>query len=366
MTLDKEKSSATRLDILQHWGDREIFFPAVLASKIVNAMQQHGEVILTSTECRSARHSGLYTFLDQLCDYWQWNKSKIKIETTNVNEQHDEYWVEFNLDRAFMFSPQLIKKHVDQRAWNHDKTYGMFLSRANVTRIRGIHNHKNFQYQNQGLVSWHHDMKQNVDLPVLKEYLESTDQRYSEMINVPPFSDIGPVLQQPISFAQRDVDWNSVYERIGIELVFETSEHEDCWTISEKIMRPILYRRPFMIIAGKNYMEKTQEFFAQDHIQQIAQGQAGMRFFNNVIPADYDKLEFVDRVDRVFEILHELIDSGRINTIVEDCADDIEWNYRSLEQTWKNAHFWVNAKKYYDPKSWIPGQKIIEKYAKQR
>jgi hypothetical protein len=364
MTLDNEKSSAMRLDILQHWGDREIFFPAILASRIINTMQQHGQVILTSTECRSATHSGLYTLLDQLCDYWKWDKSKIKIETTNANEYHDEYHVEFNLDRAFMFSPQLVSKLVDKRPWNHNKSYGMFLSRANVTRIRGIHNHKNFKYHDQGLVSWHHDMKQHIDLPVLKEYLEFTDQRYSEITSIEPFSDIGPILPQPLNFVQKDVDWNSVYERIGIELVFETSEHENCWTISEKIMRPILYRRPFMIIAGKNYMKQTEEFFAQDQVQHIAQGQAGMRFFKNVIPADYDELEFVDRVDRVFEILQELISSGRINTIVEDCADDIEWNYRSLEQTWKTAHFWHQAKKYYDPKSWIPGQKLIERYAK--
>jgi hypothetical protein len=359
MTLDNEKSSAARLDILQHWGDREIFFPAVLASKLVDTMQKHGHVILTSTECRSARQSGLYTLLDQMCNYWKWDKSKIIIETTNSLEKHDEYQVEFHLDRVFMFNPGLVKKHVDRRSWNHEKTYGMFLSRANVTRIRGIHNHQNFRYQDQGLVSWHHDLKYHVDLPVLKEYMELSDQRYSEMTSIEPFSNIGPVLKPPISFAQRDVDWNAVYEKIGIELVFETSEHEDCFTISEKIMRPILYRRPFMIIAGRGYMQQVENIFSQPHILEIAQGQAGVRFFKNVIPADYDNLEFTARVDRVFEILDELISSGRINTIVEDCADDIEWNYRSLEQTWKTAHFWVQSKKYYDPNTWIAGQSLV-------
>ena len=58
--------------------------------------------------------------------------------------------------------------------------------------------------------------------------------------------------------------------------------------------------------------------------------QFNFKNFNHVISTAYDQDEGIPRVDHVFDILHELIRSGRINTILEKCHDDIEHNYQEL------------------------------------
>jgi hypothetical protein len=233
---------------------------------------------------------------------------------------------------------------VQHRPWNQEKIYGMFLGRANVTRIRGVHNHHNFEYRDRGLSSFHHDLKYHVDMPVLNEYLTSTDQRYSEMTSIVPYSDIDQLIPPPITGEKTLLDWGSVYEKIGIELVFETSEISTNLTVTEKMHRAMLYKRPFFLISGKhsianlkdkkNYLKKWEYNFNnvvdKDLLREIREVNLPFRFFESIIPIDYDQDEGIYRVDHVFDILRELIRTEKIYRIIEECQDDIEHNYNSL------------------------------------
>jgi hypothetical protein len=335
-----------RIDIQRYWGDREIYFVGELCCKIIESMQTDSTVTLFSKEPRSARVSGLYNLLDQLVAYHGWCKSDITLETVNQLENHLEYSINVLTEGGGLppgmqfYKPQQLEgmyalSKIEHRQWNREKTYGMFLGRANVTRIFGVQQHKKFQYVDQGLVSWHHNTREQVDTPVLVDFLTATGQTYDEMVAIAPFSDIGPLLTPPISnMSAGQVDWNRVYEQIGIELVFETSEHEEALSFTEKLLRPMLYKRPFMIVSGRNSIHNLKKHIIPNVFQKVDPG-VDMRFFEHVIPMDYDADNGIHRVTHVFDILRSLILSEKINTILEDCQEDLEINY-NLAQSFYN------------------------------
>jgi hypothetical protein len=346
-----------RIDIQRYWGERELYFVGELCAKIIESMQKDSTVILFSKEPRSARVSGLYNLLDQLVAYHKWKKSDIVLETFNQLEHHTDYSIEILNQGVIYYSPEHFGglhalSKIEHRPWNHEKIYGMFLGRANVTRIFGVQQHKKFQYTDQGLVSWHHNTREQVDTPVLVDFLTSTGQTYDEMVEIKPFSDIGPVLTPPITtMSAGQVDWNSVYEKIGIELVFETSEDEEALTFTEKLIRPMLYKRPFMLVSGRNSIQNLKKY-AIPNVFQKADSGVEMKFFEHVIPLDYDADEGISRVTHVFDILRSLILSGKINTIIEDCYEDLETNYKLVQSFYANPNFFEEGRYRFQTDTW--------------
>lgn len=326
------------IDIQRYWGESEIFYSAELASKIINSMQQHKKVVLISKEARSCTQSGLYQLLDELCSYWQWNPKDITIRTCNLFEKHQKY----NIEKFIHFHWTTEMKNISaiNTKWDGSKTYGMFLGRATAERIRGAVRHLAFEFRDQGLTSFHHDLAHHIDTPELLEYLCETDSRFSEVLAVKPYSDIGPVCNPPITGSMLYNNWENVYKKIALELVFETSTAEDNVTFSEKIIRPILHRRPFMLIAGRGAIKKLSDLeylsslFNENTPQQLIDeywsSWSSLKFFENAFGTDYDNDSGVHRVDHVFDILHTMIRTGNIQKLHDQCQKDIEHNYNAL------------------------------------
>ena len=343
------------IDIQRYWGDKEIYFVGELCAKIIESMQKDGTVMLFSKEQHCARESGLYNLLDQMSTYHKWDKSKIIIRTPNYLEKHNQYTIEFMFEDLYQYSAislDLIKSGIEHRPWNKEKTYGMFLARANVTRIHGVHKHKQFEFADQGLVSWHHNLREHVDQPVLTKYLMATNQTYEEMVSVIPFSDIGPVLTPPITHATAgNIDWASVYEKIAIELVFETSEAIGASSITEKILRPMLYKRPFMLVGGQHAIRHLKETIIPNLFQQL-DPTINICFFENVFPNAYDDDHGIWRVDHIFDILRELILTNKIQTIIEDCQEGLETNYKFAQTVLHNRYSESTDHMLFDCETW--------------
>lgn len=335
------------IDLQRYWGERQIYFTGELASKIIYAMQTHRCVVLRSKEVRNAETSGLFRFLDQLCEFWQWDKHSVTLETANVFTKHDHYDVRivYTNEPFYWINPT----ESAPVPWDGSKLYGMFIGRANVTRLRAIQLHRHFDYCSQGLTSFNHDLRAQVDSDVMAEFLMSTDTKASELLNIRPYSDIGTAQKPPITIQFGDGDWKNVYRQIPIEIVCATGEDENTGSLDEKIIRPILHRRPFLYIGSANVINdffknfrdvvREREIFYPNGTRLDYQKIDNLRFFENAIPLDYDKDHGVTRVEHVFDILRELIRSKRIYTLLDDCAKDIEWNYQVIMRgmkDWKN------------------------------
>jgi hypothetical protein len=299
-----------KIDIQKHWGDSELYNIGELCSKIINSMHTHGKVYLYTKEGKNGYNNGMFDLLDELCAYNNWDKKLITLNTTNSSASHPEYNIvhtEFNHSAVYMKLTLVLP-------WNRKKYYGMFIGRANSSRIRAVHNNFNFKYKEYGLTSFNTDLFNFMNKTELVDYYCHSGQTYQEMISIKPYSDIGPVILEPITPGIDMVNWSRVYEKIAIDIVCETSVLPDCTDMSEKILRPLYFKRPFLLI-GSPYQLK----FLKNR---------GFKTFDDIIPSYYDQLGGMDRVDTVFNILEQLISSGQIHDLLELCAKDIEHNHK--------------------------------------
>lgn len=306
------------IEVQDYWGEREIYKSAELCSKIIHGMQTDGEVILMTKECRCARTNGGFALLDALCDYWKWDKSKITLITTNVQESHDEYNIKCS---SCQVQKLLEENEIDTVPWNREKVYGLFIGRATSLRIHAAHKHKNFKFKEHGLTSFHTDLFNFMDKNELVDYFMESGQTYQEMISLKPYSDIDTIQTYPvINSVLGQLDWGSVYSKIGIEIVCETSTSIRDATMTEKIERCIKYRRPFLTLCPPGYNKFINN--VNWHGRKV-----NMRTFDKYFNRGYDDLYGKARVDAVFQILEDLIETGKIYNILEDCKEDIEHNY---------------------------------------
>lgn len=305
-------------------------FVGALCSDIIKEMLAHDHVHLYTKESFSFKHNGLYDLLDQLCEYWGWRNDQFTLSSPNLGEQHSRYnikYIEYFYDGLTQgHFPKPHSRMIDQlrlikdTPWDGSYDYGLFVGRANATRLRAIELHHKWQYRNRGLTSFLTDLDQYVDPQSLLTYLCESNARWSEIRSIRPYSDVGDLLPVPVQPPYHILGWESIYQKIPIEIVCETSEVEESRLLSEKISRPMLYRRPFLLISGRNSLRNFREHVAARIHTQV-------KTFDHVIPTDYDQDEGIARVDHVFDILHELIRTKKINKILEQCRDDIEHNY---------------------------------------
>lgn len=306
------------IEIQDYWAEREIYKQAELCSKIIHGMQTDGEVILMTKEARCARTNGGYALLDALCEYWKWDKSKITLITTNVQENHNEYIIKCS---GCQIQKMTEKTDIDMIPWNKEKVYGLFIGRATSLRIHAAHKHQTFKFKEYGLSSFHTDLFNFMDKNELVDYFMESGQTYQEMISLKPYSDIDVVKKVPIVNTVNDkIDWDSVYSKIGIEIVCETSASSTNATVTEKLERCIKYRRPFLTLCPPGYNKFLNNITWPG-------GNYRIRTFDNYFVRGYDDLYGKARVDAVFQILEDLIESGKIYNILEDCKEDIEHNY---------------------------------------
>ena len=345
-----------KIDLQRYWGPFEIYHAGELTCRIVDAIQKHGTVTLVSKEVRGFEKSGLLCLLDEICAFHAWPRNRITIEhcdlTQNITRGYNAKMVETS--ESFFGTDFSTVIH---RRWNREKNYGMFIGRANTSRMYAAYRHLNFEYKDQGLTSFNQDIAHYVDHRYLTEYLCHTNQRWQDLKSIRPWSDIDQIQEPPITGQLQGPLWNSVYEKIGIEIVLETTDTSDCFGMSEKFLRPIIYRRPFILIAGRNHIQgvlKHLDEYPMENLDGSARTFPGkFRFFENVIPLDYDNDEGIDRVEHAFDILRELIRNKKIDTILEDCADDIENNYnvvkKHVEDLAKYRSLYLNR---YETKTW--------------
>ena len=325
-----------KIDMLRHWSDKRLFNIPTLCAKIVDGMNKNGKILLHTHEPQHPKYNGLYDVLDQLCNYYNWNKSAITIATPNPAVQHHQY----NIMRVQMISFDTLSPFVSVHPWNGEAEYGMFIAKATSARIGAIVNHRNFEFKNKGITSFHAVVKN--DPTELADYLLESDQKKSEVENIEPYSDIGEVQVPPIWQTQQNMStswWSDIYKKIGIEIVCETSTQPECFGITEKTLRPMLFKRPFMIIGSKGYVEFLKDI--------------GIKTFEPIIPDTYDQLEGQCRVDRVFQILHKLIINDEIKTLHSQFNDVFVHNQRRIFELKKE--YGTTVEEYYRYIESIPG-----------
>lgn len=326
-----------KIDLLPHYAGKHLMQVPTLCAKIVDSMNKDGCVLLHTFEPHNPENNGLYDLLDQLCDYYAWDKSKICIILPNPTFSHSEY----NTVSTKMYPFEgLDNPMVPVYPWNYEKSYGMFIGRSSSARIGALYNHLNFKFKDQGVTSFHSAIRN--DIRSLSEYLVASGRNKSTVEDIQPYSDIGQVYYGPIWNDRKNMlstNWSTVYKQIGIEIICETSTEPNCYGITEKTLRPLFYKRPFLIIGSKGYVKFLKE--------------KGIKTFEPIISDDYDNLEELERVDCVFSILEDLIVNNKLQVLHEKFQDVLKHNQHKIFELKKELG--TSLKEHYQYIESIPG-----------
>lgn len=282
-----------------------------LGARLATAMIKNEPLLLKTKEGKSFQSCGFYEELDNLCKIFNYSKSKIVIESNNWTEKHSEYTVRiapFSLEFSYF-----NKENLEVSEYSGKKFYGLFVGRADVNRLRSLVLSRRLSIP--CLTSLNQDVDTfNMDFLVEVGYLiKKTDTTSEEINSLIAHSDIGKVIEPPICPPENSFGWKNVYRDIAIEIVNETTLYPRSFHITEKTLRPMYYKRPFIMIGAEGYLENLRKL--------------GFKTFNNILP-NHDKIKC--NPDLAFIELQKLHNTYTGNQILSLCKDQLESNYELL------------------------------------
>jgi hypothetical protein len=252
---------------------------------------------------------GLYKLLDKF------NFSQVIINTWNPLEKHSKYKIQFKganfwFRRTADISPML---HV----WNLKKKFLCFYHRPTAGRL-GLASHLFYKHTNDTLIHFSANNVVDFELDKLLEW----------DTNAVTFAGkLAPQLPMVLGSTDRYTKFNgydyldpltNLYQNILIDVVVESHVAGTTFFPTEKTIRPILLKKPFVIFGSKNYLAYLR--------------QMGFRTFADFWDEDYDGYECADRFKKIKILLDSLAkkSSQELETMYWDMQYSLEHNYNLL------------------------------------
>lgn len=300
------------INIQSHVDEYNLINPELLACKIIECIKTNEDIVLRTKEGKSCEANGLFSFLDNICDFYKFPKNKITIETNNWSEQHHEYNV---IKAMFHYELSLFYQENKVVSYNGNKYYGLFIGRADYSRIRTMVLHKRLNGKIPSLSSFNHNFITDSANEDIYRTLVNTDTTDSEIKKLKQYSDIGNTIKPPIIFPDSFYGdhWENVYKEIAIELVCETTLHPNSFHMTEKTFRPIYYRRPFILIGADGIIKKMQGL--------------GFKTFDELIMCHQLPVTTPDDAFRTLQMIYLKFTGAEL---LDKLRDQIEHNYSLL------------------------------------
>lgn len=302
------------INLQDYLGNHCLYNQTDLTLRIIEAIKNNEKLNLKTKEGPSFIECRLYELLDEICDFYNYDKSNISIESNNWNEYHAEY----NVRRApFHYELSYFDKENDQLTeYSNEKFYGMFIGRANKNRIRSLILSKRTKIP--CITSFTDD----INPPILDRLIDignllyQTDTTFQEINEIKPYSEIEEVINPPPIISPENSYgeiWKNTYQKIAIEIVNETILYPNSFYITEKTMRPIYYKRPFIMIAAPGFLDNLRSL--------------GFKTFDNLIP---NHATAENNPDEAFSKIKYLYSRYTGKEILQICQDQLNHNYQLL------------------------------------
>ena len=284
---------------------------------------QHQDIMLnTKGEGCCCGSIGLYDLLDQF------EFGTVTIRTANTLETHDRYNIKIDLPWVFLeLTKQIETKY---HKWNKNKIFGTVYGRPLWHRI-GLASH---------LHTYHNGLSQ---IGCLANPASTDSRQLFEVVelfknDVPSFQNFANMLNRlPMQIDEVDNDTpgvlttdgyvaqtKAVYKNFLIDIVAETFTSGNCFFVTEKTVRPMLLKKPFVHMGSKNYL---------DYLHQM-----GFRTFSDFWSEEYDGYEGQERYIRILKLIDQLaqIPINKLEQMYWDMQYTLDHNYNLLlTQTYK-------------------------------
>jgi len=273
--------------------------------------------ITTNLEGCCCRSIGLYKILDQF------NFKSVTIHSPNPLENHEKYNVKLRLPFEFLKVKQQIEPTF--HTWDETKIFGTVYGRPLWHRI-GIVAHLLTYHDEKSLIGCLSDPG-DID----KRELFETNELFKH--DPRSFQNFGNILNQlPKQLANVDAytpgqsvtdgyvaQTKRIYKHFLIDIVAETFTSGDCFFVTEKTVRPMLLKKPFIVMGSKDYL---------CYLRQL-----GFRTFHDFWDEEYDGYEGRERYLRILQLIDNLSckSISELNDMYYSMQHTLDHNYNLLQ-----------------------------------
>lgn len=280
------------------------------------AHQNQSIIIETGTEGCCAESVGLYHWLDKF------KFAKVTICTSNLLENHQVYTIRYDHPWKFVKVSTAIEPQYHK--WNKKSIFGTIYGRPLWHRL-GLAAHLLTQHptiSEVGLIAdpTNHDSRQLFELEKLWQYHPSSFVNFANIqsqlpILHPNIDKYTPGATLTDGFVAQS---KQVYCNFLIDIVAETFTTGNSFFITEKTIRPMLLKKPFIMFGSKNYLEYLR--------------QMGFRTFGDFWNEEYDGYEGPNRFKKILELLDTLALKSRdeLEKMYWDMTYTLDHNYNLL------------------------------------
>lgn len=253
-----------------------------------------------------AESLGIFNLLDCICDTFNIDKKLISIHTANAIENRTRYTI-FESSRVYltlfdisMFKPnKKISKH-----------FGIYIGRSNSNRLY-LSGYLYKNCSNKTLQSFHYDKDST-----LQTGFDQLNKTYNDVCgNTELTKDL--LLNYPIKLDDIDTypiidpaNMNIIkyYDQIFLDVVCETFYTGNTFYPTEKTVRPLLSKTPFLLFGPKDYLKNLRRL--------------GFKTFSDFWSEDYDEYEGIPRCQII---------TDRLNAISQMSIEDLQIMYTKME-----------------------------------
>lgn len=278
---------------------------------------QHKPIqIDTREEGCSLQSSGVFALLEQF------SFTDVEILTNNLIESHQFFKVKHK--NPFKFFKISHAKFLEYHQWNEQKIFACLFHRPLWHRI-GIAAEMQYHYSDKCLINMRSNPN-NVDQRKLFELQKLFEYAPNSIIKFCKVKDSWPCQLEHIDAY---TEGNSTightdqlarfYPDFLIDIVGETWTQGDCFFPTEKTVRPMLLKKPMIVMGPKNYLEYLR--------------QMGFRTFADFWDEDYDGYEGVERYVRILKLIDKLSkkSTNELRTMYWDTQYTLEHNFDLLK-----------------------------------
>lgn len=297
-------------------------FPQRVAD-IIKEYQTTGKInISTNKEGISLWAAGVYKLLDYVCEQFAIDKSLVSIYTPNREENHPEYNIVIINNRWIQLCKTAYTIPVGSKGDNL-KTVGCFFGKPNWHRlVLSAWIYQN--YKDQALQTMHY----NTTIEMHNNDSGLTDIiKYSNIEEIELVSKF--IRHCPLTLNEGFIEYTigpdkhyniiPYYSDIFLDLVNETYTSGLTFFPTEKTLRPIIARTPFITMGPQGFIENLKVL--------------GFKTFDKWWDESYDNYQGYERIQKIKKTLTDIFtwDSTRINDTIQEMNSVLDHNYNLLK-----------------------------------
>ena len=302
--------------------DREIFDLPQRVVDIIKEYQDTGKIeISVNHEGISLSAAKFYNVLDYICNRFDIDKNKITIITNNAEEFNNDYRIIINPNHWIAKSKSIFNWQLSSKS-DTLKHIGCFIGKPNWHRLiisAWLYNN----YQAQSLQTIHYDTldeRHRIDAEISDININAPN----ELLTVINF-----IKHCPLTLEEGFLNYTigppthyhiiKQYKNIFADLVVETYVSGTSFFPTEKTLRPIIAKTPFIVMGPQGYISNLKRI--------------GFRTFNQWWDERYDESSNYDRIQSIQVILKDIFtwDQNKISQTLKEMSDILEYNRQHLQ-----------------------------------